>query len=170
MSAGPTSCSTTFLADARSQQTATGVKLIVQIVIFDFPDRSCASASQSGEFTVANNGVANYKTFLNAISAIISGQNFLLACAQCRLMLSLDYSDVRVVIIFEPKSLVNLVVNLNVAKCSSAASAYLSLTQYALATLTQCNVWLYLDGGNGGVLGWQANIARRSHSLYSWIS
>lgn len=58
----------------------------------------------------------------------------------------------------EPDSLANLVTNTGVAKCSNAQSAYLECTNYAIKSLAQPNVSMYLDGGHGGWLGWPANL------------
>lgn len=37
-----------------------------------FPQRNCAALVSSGDYTIANNGTANYKAFIDAISAQIS--------------------------------------------------------------------------------------------------
>lgn len=47
----------TYLADA-----ASGNKLI-QIVVYDLPDRDCSALASNGEFSIANNGLANYEVF-----------------------------------------------------------------------------------------------------------
>jgi cellulose 1,4-beta-cellobiosidase len=54
--------------------------------------------------------------------------------------------------------LANLVTNTGVTKCANAASAYKSLTAYAIRNLNLSNVVMYLDAGHGGWLGWAANI------------
>jgi cellulose 1,4-beta-cellobiosidase len=51
-----------------------------------------------------------------------------------------------------------MITNMGVAKCAKAAPFYESLTVYALKTLNFANVDMYLDGGHGGWLGWDANI------------
>jgi cellulose 1,4-beta-cellobiosidase len=58
----------------------------------------------------------------------------------------------------EPDSLANLVTNTNVQKCANAATAYKTLTEYAIKTLNLKNVIMYLDAGHAGWLGWTANI------------
>ncbi|KAG8736715.1 Beta-glucosidase cel3A [Ceratobasidium sp. 428] len=131
----------TYLADAKAQQTSTGKKILVQIVIYDLPDRDCHAKASNGELSIANGGVAKYKTYIDGISAAIS-----------------KYPDVRVVAVVEPDSLANLVTNLSDPKCSNAASAYKECVSYAISTLTQSNVYLYLDAGHAGWLGWSANI------------
>ncbi|KAG9001254.1 hypothetical protein FRB95_011350 [Tulasnella sp. JGI-2019a] len=127
----------TYLADAKSQ----GSNIIVQIVIYDLPNRDCHALASNGEYTIANNGVALYEAYIDAISAIVT-----------------QYPTVRIVAVVEPDSLANLVTNLSDPNCAAAQSAYLTCTTYVLATLTQCNIWLYLDAGHAGWLGWPANI------------
>ena len=69
-----------------------------------------------------------------------------------------EYPTVRVVLVIEPDGLANLVTNLSVPKCANAASTYKTLVSYAIAKLQQPNVFLYLDAGHSGWLGWPANI------------
>jgi cellulose 1,4-beta-cellobiosidase len=47
----------TYLAAAAAQ----GANTIVPIVVYDLPDRDCAAAASNGEFSIADNGVANYE-------------------------------------------------------------------------------------------------------------
>lgn len=65
----------TYLADAAALQTSSGQKYIVQIVVYDLPDRDCAAAASNGEFTVANNGLANYENYIDQIVAQVKGQD-----------------------------------------------------------------------------------------------
>ncbi|KAG8944452.1 hypothetical protein FRC00_010567, partial [Tulasnella sp. 408] len=127
---------TTYLADAASIAS----KIIVQIVVYDLPDRDCHALASNGEFKIANNGVANYKGYIDGIAAAVSA-----------------YPQVRVVAVVEPDSLANLVTNMSDSRCANAQSAYLECTKYAIEKLKQCNIWLYLDAGHGGWLGWAAN-------------
>ncbi|KAK3328683.1 1, 4-beta cellobiohydrolase [Cercophora scortea] len=110
-------------------------------VVYDLPDRDCAAAASNGEYSIANDGIANYKKYIDAIRAKI-----------------IAYSDIRLILVVEPDSLANLVTNTNVAKCSGAASAYKECTNYALKQLNLPNVAMYLDAGHAGWLGWPANI------------
>ncbi len=48
--------------------------MLVQIVIYDLPNRDCHAKASNGEYTIANNGVANYQAYIDAISAIVSGR------------------------------------------------------------------------------------------------
>ncbi|KAG8937633.1 hypothetical protein FRC03_007984 [Tulasnella sp. 419] len=131
----------TYLADTRAQQTATGKKLIVQLVLYNLPGRDCHATTSYGELSIANNGEALYKQFIDTIASIIS-----------------KYPDVRVVIVFEPGSLPTLVTNLSDPRCANAAPVYRSLTVYALKKLYYCHVWVYLDAGHSRWLGWPANL------------
>jgi len=112
-----------------------------QLVVYDLPDRDCAAAASNGEFAIANNGAANYKSYIDAIRKHL-----------------VTYSDIRTILVIEPDSLANMVTNMGVAKCSGAASTYKELTVYALKQLNLPHVAMYLDAGHAGWLGWPANI------------
>jgi cellulose 1,4-beta-cellobiosidase len=127
----------TYLADAASK----GGKQLVQIVVYDLPDRDCAAAASNGEFSIANGGAAKYKEYIDGIVAAIKA-----------------YPDVRVVAVIEPDSLANMVTNMNVSKCSNAAATYKNSTIYAIQQLNLANVYMYLDAGHAGWLGWPANL------------
>ncbi|KAH9901502.1 cellobiohydrolaseII [Cubamyces lactineus] len=131
----------TYLADADSIQKSTGNKQLVQIVVYDLPDRDCAAKASNGEFSIADNGEANYKNYIDQIVAQIK-----------------QYPDVRVVAVIEPDSLANLVTNLNVQKCANAEATYKACVTYALQELSAVGVYMYMDAGHAGWLGWPANI------------
>lgn len=38
-----------------------------QFVVYDLPDRDCAAAASNGEYSIANNGVANYFAYIDSI-------------------------------------------------------------------------------------------------------
>ncbi|PYH40386.1 putative cellobiohydrolase [Aspergillus saccharolyticus JOP 1030-1] len=131
----------TYLADIKAQNAAGANPPIAgQFVVYDLPDRDCAALASNGEYSIANNGVANYKAYIDSIREVL-----------------VQYSDVHTILIIEPDSLANLVTNLNVAKCANAQSAYLECTNYALTQLNLPNVAMYLDAGHAGWLGWPAN-------------
>lgn len=136
----------TYLASAK----AAGGKQLVQIVVYDLPDRDCAAAASNGEFSIANGGAAKYKEYIDGIATAIKA-----------------YPDVRVVAVIEPDSLANMVTNMNVAKCANAASTYRSSTVYALQQLNLPNVWMYLDAGHAGWLGWPANLQPAANEFAS---
>jgi cellulose 1,4-beta-cellobiosidase len=112
-----------------------------QLVVYDLPDRDCAAAASNGEWSIANGGAANYKSYINRIRELI-----------------IQYSDIRMLLVIEPDSLANMVTNMGVAKCSGAATTYKELTVHALKQLNLPNVAMYLDAGHAGWLGWPANI------------
>lgn len=53
-------------------QTSTGKKFLVQIVVYDLPDRDCAADASNGEFTIADNGQADYFNYIDQIVAQIA--------------------------------------------------------------------------------------------------
>lgn len=132
----------TFLANIRALNAAGASPPIAgTFVVYDLPDRDCAALASNGEYSIANNGLANYKLYIDAIRALL-----------------VTYSDVKVILVIEPDSIANLVTNLSVAKCANAQAAYLAGVEYALAQLNLANVAMYLDAGHAGWLGWSANI------------
>jgi cellulose 1,4-beta-cellobiosidase len=131
-----------YLADADAQAKASGKKYLVQIVVYDLPDRDCAAYASNGEFSIANGGEANYRRYVDQLIAEIK-----------------KYPDVRVVAVVEPDSLANMVTNLNVAKCANAERAYKAGVTYALQQLASAGVYSYVDAGHAGWLGWDANLA-----------
>lgn len=40
-------------------------------VVYDLPDRDCAAAASNGEYTIADNGVANYFAYIDSITTIV---------------------------------------------------------------------------------------------------
>ncbi|KAI1125849.1 1, 4-beta cellobiohydrolase [Nemania abortiva] len=128
------------LADIKAAN-AKGANNAGIFVVYDLPDRDCSAAASNGEYSIANNGVALYKQYIDAIVAVLK-----------------KYSDTKVILVVEPDSLANLITNLNVAKCSNAQAAYLECTNYAITSLNLPNVSMYLDAGHAGWLGWPANI------------
>ena len=57
----------TYMADAAAQSGCT----IMPIVIYDLPNRDCHAKASNGEFTIADNGEANYKNYIDQIVAQI---------------------------------------------------------------------------------------------------
>ncbi|KAG9092964.1 hypothetical protein FRC06_011724 [Ceratobasidium sp. 370] len=131
----------TYLADAEAKAASTGKKQIVQIVVYDLPDRDCHALASNGELSSANGGEALYKDYIDGLAAAIS-----------------KHPSVRVVAVVEPDSLANLVTNLSDQRCAKAQDVYKRSTIYAIQKLSQSNVYLYLDAGHAGWLGWPANI------------
>jgi cellulose 1,4-beta-cellobiosidase len=125
----------TYLKDAQAK------KQLLQIVVYDLPDRDCAAKASNGEFAIANGGLAKYKGYIDQMVTILK-----------------KYPDVTVVAVVEPDSLANIVTNLNVAKCAGAQEAYKAGVTYAMQQLNTVGVYMYLDAGHAGWLGWPANL------------
>lgn len=126
--------------------------VIVPFILYNLPNRDCASGASNGELSLANGGAKKYKTeYIDRIRAILK-----------------DFPHIPVAIIVEPDALANLVTNMDVPKCAGAAEAYKSLSIYAIQQLALPNVSLYLDGGHGGWLGWPANLPPAA-KLYAQI-
>lgn len=45
--------------------------VIGTFVVYDLPDRDCSALASNGEYSIANNGVANYKAYIDSIRAIL---------------------------------------------------------------------------------------------------
>nr|BAF80327.1 cellobiohydrolaseII [Polyporus arcularius] len=131
----------TYLADASALQKSSGQPQVVQIVVYDLPDRDCAAKASNGEFSIADGGQAKYYDYIDQIVAQIK-----------------KFPDVRVIAVIEPDSLANLVTNLNVQKCANAQTTYKACVTYALNQLASVGVYQYMDAGHAGWLGWPANI------------
>ncbi|KAI1794654.1 cellobiohydrolaseII [Ganoderma leucocontextum] len=132
----------TYLSDASALQESTGQKQLVQIVVYDLPDRDCAAKASNGEFSIADGGQEKYFDYIDQIVAQVK-----------------QFPDVRVVAVIEPDSLANLVTNLNVQKCANAETTYKACVTYALQQLSAVGVYMYMDAGHAGWLGWPANIS-----------
>ncbi|GCE21411.1 glucanase [Dictyobacter kobayashii] len=131
---------------AVAQASSSSQPVVITIVIYDLPDRDCSAYASNGELSVANNGLALYKSqYIDPIASILSQSK---------------YSNLRISAIIEPDSLPNLVTNLSVPKCAEANSsgAYVQGIQYALNKLHAIsNVYNYIDISHSGWLGWSSN-------------
>ncbi|KAE9575097.1 1,4-beta-D-glucan cellobiohydrolase CEL6A [Colletotrichum fructicola] len=111
-------------------------------VVYNFPDRDCSAKASAGELAIADGGLDKYKTeYIDRIAALAK-----------------EYSDTRIVFVYEPDGLANLITNMGVQKCSQAADTYKAATDYAFKTLNLDNVAIYVDAGHAGWLGWEANL------------
>ncbi|KAJ3044610.1 hypothetical protein HDV00_001536 [Rhizophlyctis rosea] len=131
-----------ILEAATQQSKQTGRETLVQIVVYDLPDRDCAALASNGELA-GDAGLARYKSeYIDYIASVIA-----------------QYPDIRIVASVEPDSLANMVTNLSVQKCSQAQQRYIDGTKYAIQKLQFPNLSLYLDAGHAGWLGWPTNQA-----------
>lgn len=149
----------TYAADVQKQNAA-GAKLVLPLVVYDLPDRDCAALASNGELSIANNGSALYKDYINSIVTQIKAYpdvKFLLVIGTLPFTFFFQVMY-NANLYTEPDSLANLVTNMAVSKCANAASTYKELTVYAIQALNLSNVVMYLDAGHAGWLGWAANI------------
>ncbi len=121
---------------------------LITLVLNNLPNRNCHRATLTGELSMDADGINRYKTeFIDPFVDIIS---------------RLQYKSLRIVVIIEPDSLVNLVINLADPKCAAAADAggYKELLSYTLDQLYPLsNVYSYVDVSNAGILGWDTNFS-----------
>jgi cellulose 1,4-beta-cellobiosidase len=122
---------------------------LVQVVIYDLPNRDCAALASNGE--IPSGGLVTYETkFIDPIVSILKTPK---------------YANLRIVNVIEPDSLPNLVTNADqqataTDACRKAKSTgeYLQGVGYALAQLGALpNVYNYVDAGHHGWLGWDTN-------------
>jgi len=125
---------------------ATGKNLIL-IVVYDLPGRDCSALASNGELPGTAAGLATYKTsYIDVIAANIASKP--------------AYANLRIVAVIEPDSLPNLVTNLSDPDCASVNSNgyYVQGIQYAINKLHAfSNLYIYLDIGHAGWLGWPSN-------------
>ncbi|KAG8830595.1 hypothetical protein FRC17_004667 [Serendipita sp. 399] len=130
-----------WLKEANLVQTLTGKKQVVEVAVYNLPDRDCSAKSSAGELSYADGGEEKYKKFIQDVVAEIK-----------------KYPNLRVVIGLEADSIGNLVTNLSVPKCGDNAEGQKRSLAYAIAALQLPNVAIYLDGAHAGWLGWEGNI------------
>lgn len=122
---------------------------LIQVVVYDLPNRDCNALASNGELTIENNGFNRYKNeYVAPLAAIFADPK---------------YKALRIIAIIEPDSLPNLVTNMGVPKCAASAGAggYVEATQYTLNQLYPIsNVYSYVDIGHSGWLGWDDNMAK----------
>jgi len=156
------------ITTALSQQKGTQ-PVLVEIVIYDLPDRDCAALASNGEISIAANpptqpltGIQTYEQdYITPIYNILSPYA--------------TNPNIRFVLVVEDDSLPNMITNTGLSyslpNCIAAndGESYPTLSmngvyvlgiQYALNTFhTLPNVYQYLDVGHHGWLGWTANMA-----------
>lgn len=123
---------------------------LIQIVVYDLPNRDCHALSSNGELKQTAEGTRRYRTeYIDPIAAIFSDSK---------------YKSLRIVAIIEPDSLPNLVTNMSDPDCAAASQGpdgYIPNTQYTLNKLYPItNVYSYMDIGHSGWLGWADNFGK----------
>ncbi|RDL30672.1 Glucanase [Venustampulla echinocandica] len=130
------------IADARAEQRRTRRPQIVELVLYNLPDRDCSGGASGGEFTSINNGLELYKTkFVDPYAAELKAAK-----------------DLTFAVILEPDSLGNVITNQNLPFCANASTIYEQGIAYAIANLQAPNIALYIDAAHGGWLGWDDNL------------
>jgi cellulose 1,4-beta-cellobiosidase len=129
------------ITSAREAKAATGVDQIIGLVVYDLPDRDCSAGESAGELNGAE-GLERYKT------EYIAPYADKLAAA----------TDLTFALVLEPDSLGNLVTNMAIEACATAAPLYEEGISYAIASLQYPHVNLYIDAAHGGWLGWDPNL------------
>jgi cellulose 1,4-beta-cellobiosidase len=130
-----------FLDAALAQQVREHTPVVTVFVLYDLPDRDCHANASHGELHAATGGLHTYETdYVDAIAAVFEA-----------------HPDQRIVVIVEPDSIPNIATNLDDPRCAAAEQAYREGTAYAIRTLAAPNVFLYLDTGHSGWLGWTDN-------------
>lgn len=118
--------------------------MLLTFVVYNLPDRDCASFASNGELTLKAGGLAKYKSdYIDAIAK--------------RFEQDPSYKRLRIVVIVEPDSIPNAITNVNqdYPKCIEAVKAYKEGVRYAVSRLGSIdNVYLYLDIAHSGWLGW----------------
>jgi cellulose 1,4-beta-cellobiosidase len=141
-----------YLDDALAQQKAGGEPVVSLFVLYDLPARDCNAESSAGELDANEAGEARYQhDYVDVIAAAFRA-----------------HPDQRIAMILEPDSLANLVTNIANPKCQAAEGIYKRGIAYAIAQLSQPNVFLYLDAAHAGWLGWPKNLAK-SVPLYKEV-
>ncbi|MGA7123630.1 MAG: glycoside hydrolase family 6 protein [Polyangiaceae bacterium] len=128
--------------EAAAVEGASGEGPVLSVfVLYDLPNRDCASRSSSGELSLEGGGEARYRTeFIDPIAAAMAA-----------------HPTQHIVVLLEPDSLANLATNANIPRCASSDAAYRRSTAYAIAKLAMAHVDVYLDAAHAGWLGWAAN-------------
>jgi cellulose 1,4-beta-cellobiosidase len=140
------------LATHLDQTLAQGANLFLGVV-YDLPGRDCHALASNGELPLTEAGLTAYKTqYIDPMVAIAA---------------SSKYAGIRMVFVVEPDSLPNLVTNMSDPDCAAAAATqtfapdgiYREAIRYAVNKLHALpNVYLYIDAGHSGWLGWDTNM------------
>eukprot|EP00727_Mastigamoeba_balamuthi_P008148 m51a1_g3954 putative cellulose -beta-cellobiosidase (462) ;mRNA; f:343775-345325 len=131
-----------YMAAAKAQDA------LIQLVVYDLPNRDCAALASNGELLIKNDGLNKYKTlYIDRLAKILA-----------------QYPTVPIVMVIEPDSLPNMVTNKDkYDSCREVAAASPSIyhqgVAYAIKTLTAANRYMYIDAAHECWLGWENNMA-----------
>ncbi|CZR64734.1 uncharacterized protein PAC_14633 [Phialocephala subalpina] len=126
----------------RKEQRRAWRKQIVELVLYNLPDRDYLAGETSGEFGLDDNGLELYKhSFVDPYAAALKAAK-----------------DLCFAVILEPDSLGNVITNQNVPLCADASSGYEEGIAYAIAQLQSPHIALHIDAAHGGWLGWDGSL------------
>jgi len=168
---------------ALAQQAASGSSepVVVEIVIYDLPDRDCAALASNGELSIAGNDTVT----INGVATQLTGtglqeyENDYINPIFNILQTEASNPNIRFSLVVEDDSLPNLITNaglsFGLSNCVAAnggvtnssgtnidysGSVYIQGIAYAINKFHQLpNVYTYLDVGHHGWLGWPVNMA-----------
>ncbi len=152
---------------------ANGAEIVVQLVIYDLPDRDCAALASNGELSIAGGDTPRgYTTALTGTGIQEYENDYITPIYN---ILKAAPSNVRFVLVIEDDSLPNIVTNTgysySLANCIAAnggasyptysmSGVYVLGIQYALNQFHSLpNAYNYLDIGHHGWLGWPEGAA-----------
>jgi cellulose 1,4-beta-cellobiosidase len=148
-------------------------KQVVQIVVYNLPNRDCSAEASAGELSVNDDGEAKYRDFIDRIVREL--QRF----PQIRVVLQLETDAIGNLVtnlgalrelLFEASSRINACFILANPKCAEAEDVQKRSMAYAIAKLQLPNVAIYLDGAHAGWLGWESNIGPAADVLTEIIA
>ena len=167
------------ISQALAQQTASGTNqpIVVEIVIYDLPDRDCAALASNGELSIAGGDTIigpNGTPITLTGTGLQEYQNDYITPISNALQTVAGNPNIRFVLVVEDDSLPNLITNVGqapnpaIAACVAAnggvsgqpslTSVYVQAIQSALNAFHKFpNVYNYLDVGHHGWLGWSNN-------------
>ncbi len=157
---------------AAAAAQANGAEIVVQLVIYDLPDRDCAALASNGELSIAGSdtvtGPTGAKETLTGLTGLQEYEQYYITPIYDALAAA--PSNVRFVLVIEDDSLPNIVTNTgysySLPNCVlanggesyptySTTGVYVQGIQYALNTFHALpNAYNYLDIGHHGWLGW----------------
>ncbi|KAK3500425.1 1, 4-beta cellobiohydrolase [Neurospora hispaniola] len=139
---------------ARAEQSRTGQKQIVGLVMYNIPDRDCSAGESAGELSTKNDGLRIYKEqFVKPYAAKLAAAK-----------------DLQFAVVVEPDSLGNSVTNSAVEFCKQAIPTYREGIAFAIKSLQLDNVAVYLDAANGGWLGWGDSLPKAANEIATILS
>jgi cellulase/cellobiase CelA1 len=168
---------------ALAQQAASGSSepVVMEIVIYDLPDRDCAALASNGELSIAGNDTVT----INGVATQLTGtglqeyENDYITPIFNILQTESTNPNIRFALVVEDDSLPNLITNaglsFGLSNCVAAnggvtnstgtdidysGSVYIQGIAYAINQFHQLpNVYTYLDVGHHAWLGWPVNMA-----------